>query len=185
MARETGLEPATSGVTGRRSNQLSYSRSGGGSSLPRNVGVVYRPPRVKSSDQIQNAATFSRNLHRLWKSHVETAASVSFLMWNVRITPASISHRQLTKNAITWHHCVGADGTGGEWWAMTGSNRRHLRCKRSALPTELIARVDQVDRCKLALIKGPARQRQPPNAQEMKRPRRKALGANQDVSQND
>ena len=28
MARETGLEPATSGVTGRHSNQLSYSRSG-------------------------------------------------------------------------------------------------------------------------------------------------------------
>ena len=26
-----------------------------------------------------------------------------------------------------------------KWWAMTDSNRRHLRCKRSALPTELIA----------------------------------------------
>ncbi len=27
MARETGLEPAASAVTGRRSNQLSYSRA--------------------------------------------------------------------------------------------------------------------------------------------------------------
>ena len=25
------------------------------------------------------------------------------------------------------------------WWAMRDSNSRHLRCKRSALPTELIA----------------------------------------------
>ncbi len=30
MARVTGLEPATSGVTGRHSNQLSYTRIGSG-----------------------------------------------------------------------------------------------------------------------------------------------------------
>ena len=28
----------------------------------------------------------------------------------------------------------------GKWWAMTGSNCRHSRCKRDALPAELIAR---------------------------------------------
>jgi hypothetical protein len=34
MARVTGLEPATSGVTGRRSNRLSYTRKRSAPHLP-------------------------------------------------------------------------------------------------------------------------------------------------------
>jgi hypothetical protein len=39
MARVTGLEPATSGVTGRRSNQLSYTRKAAASRRLRARGV--------------------------------------------------------------------------------------------------------------------------------------------------
>ena len=47
MARVTGLEPAASGVTGRRSNQLSYTRV----AIPTLSGGrdVYASPRRRSS----------------------------------------------------------------------------------------------------------------------------------------
>ncbi len=41
MAGVTGLEPATSGVTGRRSNQLSYTPA-------KSAGRMYAPPFAKS-----------------------------------------------------------------------------------------------------------------------------------------
>jgi hypothetical protein len=44
MAGVTGLEPATSGVTGRRSNQLSYTP---GSTLSRQALVAPAPKSVK------------------------------------------------------------------------------------------------------------------------------------------
>ena len=38
-----------------------------------------------------------------------------------------------------------ANYTKGQWYGMTGSNRRHSACKADALPTELIPRnYDQI-----------------------------------------
>ena len=48
MARATGLEPATSGVTGRHSNQLSYARAK--NRFASGVAAVYGRPPALSSD---------------------------------------------------------------------------------------------------------------------------------------
>ncbi len=42
LARVTGLEPATSGVTGRRSNQLSYTRISVSGGVKGEVATVKR-----------------------------------------------------------------------------------------------------------------------------------------------
>ncbi len=48
MAGVTGLEPAASGVTGRRSNQLSYTPGNGPDLAPRAAVMYSSPPMVSS-----------------------------------------------------------------------------------------------------------------------------------------
>ena len=55
MARETGLEPATSGVTGRRSNQLSYSR------VTRMCPRGTRGELKAGPSEVKDVGTFHRN----------------------------------------------------------------------------------------------------------------------------
>ncbi len=65
MARETGLEPAASAVTGRRSNQLSYSRNSiqhNSSRILRVTGPRYEFHPVKS--RLQNKWATKQNCQR-------------------------------------------------------------------------------------------------------------------------
>jgi hypothetical protein len=53
MARATGLEPATSGVTGRHSNQLSYARAGLRGHRPQRGWDYGAGPKVSSAKRVQ------------------------------------------------------------------------------------------------------------------------------------
>ena len=149
MARLTGLEPATPGVTGRYSNQLSYNRAapnrsrlgcglcvgfGGVKPILRDfvpgAGPAYA--RLQACD----AHHRSRSLDRVEWTRTGTRArrlGTAGFGWTLRTQ--SIAGR--------WRNPLSALLTGrgvlGEWWAVRGSNPRPIRCKRIALPTELTA----------------------------------------------
>ena len=59
------------------------------------------------------------------------------LRWH-HIGSGETKNSQIFRAYARWRGLLTPPETEG-WWAMTGSNRRHSRCKRDALPTELIA----------------------------------------------
>ena len=63
VARLTGLEPATPGVTGRYSNQLSYNRSLPVQHLCRTLGCNIPRPRVSSSGVLSFYPLSAKKIH--------------------------------------------------------------------------------------------------------------------------
>jgi hypothetical protein len=138
MAGATGLEPATSGVTGRRSNQLSYAPMAfdrGGHPVPSGL-TLSPPPQTCQANRRQP------------RQH---PTQPDLVVRSKRMVPERFVNR--TTRLIGWW-CCSADRWGrpsvgialfrrrnrtGDWWAMRGSNPRPPRCKRGALPAELIA----------------------------------------------
>jgi hypothetical protein len=124
MARVTGLEPAASGVTGRRSNQLSYTRVlvGGKYDMALTLSMVQRKESVQKTineDFSARPICFSNG------------------MADTEEYPESLTCANLPHPHTEERYGRAADGiaVGGKgWWAMTGSNRRPSRCKRDALP---------------------------------------------------
>ncbi len=60
MARVTGLEPATSGVTGRHSNQLSYTRRSEARGLVAMGAGCQERRRVTATSAVNTASAASR-----------------------------------------------------------------------------------------------------------------------------
>ena len=76
MARETGLEPAASGVTGRRSNQLSYSPA----AHPHQRRVTCENCGLRQGGELVkgNPAFFSPTMRRIEKNAFEPAEKAAF-----------------------------------------------------------------------------------------------------------
>jgi hypothetical protein len=118
VAGVTGLEPAASGVTGRRSNQLSYTPSKTRACL---VAVV--------------AWFFYRTTPKMLLIRQEFKKNdPASLLRQTSITPKQHKQRPATSSAIITSYIL---GNIREWWVVRGSNPRPTRCKRVALPAEL------------------------------------------------
>ena len=116
----TGLEPAASGVTGRRSNQLSYTRVV--------VGGKYDTALPLSmAERHQSDIRVQKGCQTGWSAIRSPSLAVAG-----RIGCANRPHPGWGPEGDAWPD--EDKGESLEWWAMTGSNRRPSRCKRDALP---------------------------------------------------
>ena len=204
MARLTGLEPATPGVTGRYSNQLSYNRplhSPGrpgafGCSMVRALcrqarfvrkyenfascswgvwgpasrlqnprcsprvrgaliglvagvqrvgqrnGIAFLASHITSTRMVHGGCT--KTLHKLHRQFFLVADRTSLNGRGVlgrKSRPKLAAQRTGVGRALHYGSRSQQTNTWGRWWVVRGSNSRHLRCKRSALPTELTTRL--------------------------------------------
>jgi hypothetical protein len=158
MAGATGLEPATSGVTGRRSNQLSYAPSASTgeaplSSPPQSVKPTAPAQMAGSSGgQAVQAGVLGERYYRDAPASTEKRLS----MPQNQLQPGNVTHDRADPE--NWRVAFEIDSVEAlirgvrriwvysdqgthfsAWWAMRDSNPRPPRCKRGALPTELIA----------------------------------------------
>ena len=156
MADRTGLEPATSGVTGRHSNQLNYR-----SAIFAQTLFHGRRLRLNSLSQIWWVMTGSNRRPAACKAAALPAELITqyiFLPKNIKkrkmadrtgLEPATSGVTGRHSNQLNYRSAIFAqtlfhgrrlrlNSLSQIWWVMTGSNRRPAACKAAALPAELI-----------------------------------------------
>src|SRR5271166_6224349 len=128
MARETGLEPATSGVTGRRSNQLSYS--------PREQERI-----GQARAQVKNSVLFLRgegtpNL-RGWRAFLQRSKAAEALARGAARKPIEAT----MTNVRTESDSLGSVDVPADklWGAQTQRSLEYFSIGRDLMPREMIA----------------------------------------------
>ena len=119
MAGVTGLEPAASGVTGRRSNQLSYTPI-----FKTAVSDTGTRATRKGDCVVKQGRQTVKHVHPCYRKKKLNDPMPSKRMGMQRVNP----HEHVTARGITtavWQQGL----RGRKWWVVRGSNPRPTRCK--------------------------------------------------------